>query len=49
MQWLKMNLNPGDHVGADPKLVSADLWLEWLSDLGIDNLNGFFIAIWSKK
>lgn len=30
-----MNLKPGDHVDADPKLVSADLWLEWLSDLGI--------------
>ncbi len=35
-QWIKTNLKPGDLVSADPKLVSADLWLQWLSDLGDD-------------
>jgi len=35
-QWIKINLKPGDFVSADPKLVSADLWLQWLSDLGDD-------------
>lgn len=33
--WLKSVLSPGDRVGADPKLVSADQWLQWRTALGI--------------
>lgn len=33
-EWLKSVLSSGDRVGADPKLVSADQWLEWRSELG---------------
>lgn len=33
-EWLRKSLRTGDRVGADPKLVSADQWLEWRSDLG---------------
>lgn len=33
-EWLRTVLKPGDRVGADPKLVSADQWIEWRSELG---------------
>jgi hypothetical protein len=33
-EWLKSQLRPGDRVGADPKLVSADQWTEWRRELG---------------
>ena len=33
-EWLKSVLSSGDRVGADPKLVSADQWLEWRTELG---------------
>ena len=40
-QWLKSMFSRGDRVGADPKLVSADQWLEWRSDLGIFLLHSY--------
>lgn len=44
-QWLKSVLSSGDRVGADPKLVSADQWLEWRSDLGIYSLTASTMLI----
>ena len=34
VDWLKSTLRAGQRVGADAKLVSADQWLEWTSQLG---------------
>ena len=34
-EFLRSVLSPGDRIGADPKLVSADQWLEWRSELGM--------------
>uniref|UniRef100_A0A0N8B2S8 Putative Xaa-Pro aminopeptidase n=1 Tax=Daphnia magna TaxID=35525 RepID=A0A0N8B2S8_9CRUS len=31
--WLKSVLSPGDRVGADPKLVNANHWLQWRNEL----------------
>lgn len=33
-EWLLKVLQKGDHVGADAKLVSADQWLDWHTNLG---------------
>jgi hypothetical protein len=38
-EYLKSILSSGDRVGADPKLVSADQWLEWRSELGKLSIN----------
>lgn len=47
-EYLKSILSSGDRVGADPKLVSADQWLEWRSELGklsINKSKNIFIII----
>ena len=33
-EWIASNLAVGDRIGADPKLVGADVWLDWSNDLG---------------
>lgn len=32
-EWIASNLAVGDRIGADPKLVGADVWLDWSNDL----------------
>jgi len=33
-EWIASNLADGDRIGADPKLVGADVWLDWNNELG---------------
>lgn len=53
-EWLKSVLSSGDRIGADPKLVSADQWLEWRSDLAesgikLDAVQANLVdAIWNE-
>ena len=43
-EWLASQLKAGDHVGADPKLVSAHVWLDWRRQLGM--ITVFFLYIY---
>ena len=54
-EWLRLVLRPGDRVGADPKLVSADQWIEWRSELAeggiqLDAVTANLVdAVWAES
>jgi len=33
-EWIASNVADGERIGADPKLVGADVWLDWDNELG---------------
>ena len=48
-RWLKSSLSSGDRVGADPKLVSANQWLDWRNELGEHYLPLFIAQLNTAK